>query len=144
MSDAEIISAIRECIPADQADTELFGAYLYPYDYLPATAQEGGCFLGYEIEVPSVSANYFFREVAITFRIICRQDAMLTGQKETRPDSIAHRLELLFNGSTEYGGNCLELVSSLPARVSPSHYSRIVRFATQESNRFSDHCSSEE
>ena len=145
LNDNEIVSMITEIIPPEKPVEDLLYTYIFPFDYIPDAIQEVGCYICYEIEVPKVSTvNYFFKDVIITFRIICHQAAMKTSYGATRIDYLAHLIELLFNGNTEYGFNNLELVSSVPGHISQMHRCRTVRFATKDSNRLPDACSEEE
>ena len=118
LNDNAIVSMITEIIPPEKPVEDLLYTYIFPFDYIPDAIQEVGCYICYEIEVPKVSiVNYFFKDVIITFRIICHQAAMKTSYGATRIDYLAHLIELLFNGNTEYGFNNLELVSSVPGHI---------------------------
>lgn len=145
----EIVKTVFEVIPPEKAadfesPDDLLYQYIFPFDYIPETIQEVGCYICYEIEVPKVSrVNYFFKDIVLNFNIICNQKTMRTSYGATRTDYLSHLIELLFNGR-EYGYEKLELVSSVPGHVSQVHRSRTLRFTTLETNRLPDACDNDE
>lgn len=124
--------------PMDPGD--LFYTHIFPYAYIPETIDTVGCYITFEISMPSVSTvNYFFKDVLITITIICHQDMMQMKEDEplgatgaTRADYISVELDKLFNKSTKLCGKYeLELVSNIEGAIDPVHRCRAMRFMTQ-------------
>lgn len=120
---------------------DLFYTHIFPYDYLPDTAMTAGTYITVEVSMPSVSTvNYFFKDVLVTFTIICHQDVMKMTEDEplgatgaTRADYISVEIDKLFNQSVGLIGSYkLELVSNVEGAIDPVHRCRIMRFKTQE------------
>lgn len=138
LANKDIVQAIKEVIPPERLKEidDLMYTYIFPYDYIPQTLQEVGCYICYELYVPKVSTvNYFFKDMIFEFNIICHQDVMKTGYQATRTDYIAALIEEIFNGNTSYTYKDLELVSSVPGHVTQAHRCRTVRFAAEDFNK---------
>lgn len=119
---------------------DLFYTHIFPYAYLPETVEVAGAYITLEVSMPNVSTvNYFFKDVLITFTIICHQDVMRMTEDEplgstgaTRSDYISVEIDKLFNKSKGMGKTELELVSNIEGAIDPVHRCRIMRFKTQE------------
>lgn len=119
---------------------DLFYTHIFPYAFLPETVETAGAYITLEVSMPNVSTvNYFFKDVLITFTIICHQDVMKMTDDEplgstgaTRADYISVEIDKLFNKSTGMGRTELELVSNIEGAIDPVHRCRIMRFKTQE------------
>lgn len=118
---------------------DLFYTHIFPYAFIPDTIDTAGCYITFEISMPSVSTvNYFFKDVLITVTIICHQDIMKMTDDEplgatgaTRCDYISVEIDKLFNKSTEIMGRYeLELVSNIEGAIDPVHRCRVMRFKT--------------
>lgn len=119
---------------------DLFYTHIFPYAYIPETIEVAGCYITFEVSMPSVSTvNYFFKDVLITITVICHQDMMQMTEDEplgatgaTRADYISVELDKLFNKSTKIMGQYeLELVSNIEGAIDPVHRCRVMRFKTQ-------------
>ena len=137
-----IVKAINAKYPiGDNMDPgDLFYTHIFPYAYIPETIETAGCYITFEVSMPSVStANYFFKDVLITITVICHQDVMQMTENEplgvtgaTRADYISVELDKLFNKSTKLIGQYeLELVSNIEGAIDPVHRCRVMRFKTQ-------------
>lgn len=119
---------------------DLFYTHIFPYAYIPETLDVAGCYVTFEISMPSVSTiNYFFKEILITITIICHQSMMQMKEGEplgstgaTRTDYISVAIDKLFNlKDGVIGKRKLELVSNIEGAIDPVHRCRIMRFKTE-------------
>lgn len=124
-----------ECMEAG----DLFYSHIFPFAYIPETLDTAGCYITFEISMPSVSTvNYFFKDVLLTITIICHQAMMQMKEDEplgstgaTRTDFIAVEIDKLFNKTMGIVGKQeLELVSNIEGAIDPVHRCRIMRFKT--------------
>ena len=138
LNNEKIVKALSEVVSQEelqQMDDLLYNR-IYPYDYIPQTTQEVGCYICYELYVPKVSiVNYFFKDIVFEFTIICHQDVMKTDYGATRIDYVASLIEEIFNGNKDYTFRELELVSSVPGHVTQTHRCRTVRFVAEDFNK---------
>ena len=118
---------------------DLFYSHIFPFAYIPETLDTAGCYITFEISMPSVSTvNYFFKDVLLTITIICHQAMMQMKEDEplgstgaTRTDFIAVEIDKLFNKTMGIVGKQeLELVSNIEGAIDPVHRCRIMRFKT--------------
>ncbi len=136
-----IVQALNAKSPAGEPlePGELFYTHIFPYAYIPETIETVGCYVTFEISMPSVSTvNYFFKDVMLTITIICHQGMMQMKEDEplgstgaTRTDFIAVELDKLFNKTSGIVGKQeLEMVSNIEGAIDPVHRCRILRFKT--------------
>lgn len=118
---------------------DLFYSHIFPYAYIPETLDTAGCYITFEISMPSVSTvNYFFKDVLLTITIICHQAMMQMREDEplgstgaTRTDFIAVEIDKLFNKTSGIVGRQeLEMVSNIEGAIDPVHRCRVMRFKT--------------
>ena len=118
---------------------DLFYTHVFPYAYIPDTADVAGCYVTIEISMPNVSTvNYFFKEVLITITIICHQSLMQMKEDEplgstgaTRTDYLSVEMDKLLNKVRGVVGPFeLELVSNIEGAIDPVHRCRVMRFKT--------------
>lgn len=119
---------------------DLFYTHIFPYAYIPDVVDIAGCYITIEVSMPNVSTvSYFFKDVLITFTILCHQDLMKMTEDEplgvtgaTRIDYLAVEIDKLFNKSTKIMGRYeLELLSNIEGAIDPVHRCRIMKFKTQ-------------
>lgn len=118
---------------------DLFYTHIFPFAYIPDTLDTAGCYITFEVSMPSVSTvNYFFKDVLITITIICHQAIMQMKEDEplgstgaTRTDFLGVEIDKLFNQTQGIVGKQeLELVSNIEGAIDPVHRCRIMRFKT--------------
>lgn len=137
-----IVKALNAKSPSGESlePGDLFYTHLFPYTYLPDVVETAGAYITLEVSMPNVSTvNYSFKDVLITFTIICHQDVMKMTDDEplgatgaTRADYLSVEIDKLFNNSAGMGRTELELVSNVEGAIDPVHRCRMMRFKTQE------------
>lgn len=141
INNENIVKAINAKEPSGEfmEAGDLFYSHIFPFAYIPETLDTAGCYITFEISMPSVSTvNYFFKDVLLTITIICHQAMMQMKEDEplgstgaTRTDFIAVEIDKLFNKTMGIVGKQeLELVSNIEGAIDPVHRCRIMRFKT--------------
>lgn len=141
VNNENIVKAIHAKDPSGELlePGDLYYSHIFPFAYIPETLDTAGCYITFEISMPSVSTvNYFFKDVLLTITIICHQAMMQMKEDEplgstgaTRTDFIAVEIDKLFNKTTGIVGRQeLELVSNIEGAIDPVHRCRIMRFKT--------------
>lgn len=114
---------IVNAVDSSKADCpdELIWNNIFPMLVYPKTVDEVKTYINIELAVPKINGSTY-KDVTIRIDIFTHINNQKTSSGYILTDYIQSEIDLLLNGSTEYGIGYLELVSVKPLHVSPNHY----------------------
>lgn len=108
---------------------------VFPYVYVPKTTETGYAYICFDLIVPRVW-SYVTKEVEIDVYIMAHQDIMrLPNGEGIRIDLIAHEIDKILNGSTEYGMGGVELTYFGHFVPINGYYGHQLRYKVSDINR---------
>jgi len=124
----------------DHPDPDLYGAdgdaaaqHIYDYDYVDNTQLEAGVYIMVDCDMVaaptgSIKDLELYVQVMVSKSIMPLDPKKFKGVKGNRRDNLARQIDLLLNGSHDYGIGRLQLVSARTANVPSSFTSKLLTY----------------
>lgn len=120
----------------DEAE-KLAYTQVFPYEYIPATIQDGLTYICFDVDVQSVS-NKTFLEPVLYVWVISHRSTLRLPEGGVRPDKICSEVCKVINGSRYYGLGELNLYSVKRSAPTTDYQGKLMTFYAREYNRLYD------
>jgi hypothetical protein len=106
---------------------------IFPYNFVPETAEETGVYVCYNVSVPRVY-NKTFKALTIQFYVFCHQ-SVIKMKQGIRTDLIAEEIDGIFNGTMAIGLPRMALQSVEPLNPVEKYHGLEIIYFTEDWNR---------
>ena len=117
---------------------ELRYRQVFPYEYVPQTAEDATTYITYDVAVTRVPNKTFVISV-LDIYVFSHKSLMRLDEGGIRPDMVTIELEKTLNGSRMYGLGELDLVLHEPFSPIEDYYGRHIRYTANDFNRVIAH-----
>ncbi len=116
---------------------DLIYTNIFPYKRIDYTVQEVGSYICIGLDYPKINPNEIYKDVSLSFLVICNTHAMKVNGGYSRTDAIAERIIELFDWSTDLGFR-IELNYEDEDAVDENFYFRRLVFTSFSPNGMKD------
>ena len=110
---------------------------IFPYKRVDYTVQEVGSYICVSLDYPKINHNEIYKNVSLSFYIICNSNAMKVNGGYSRTDAIAERIIELFDWTSDLGFR-IELNYEDEDAVDENFYFRRLVFSSFSPNGMKD------
>ena len=110
---------------------------IFPFKRVDYTVQEVGSYICVGIDYPKINHNELFKNVTLTFLVICNTNAMKVDGGYSRTDAIGERINELFDWTTDLGFR-IELNYEDEDAIDENFYYRRMVFSSFSPNGMKD------
>lgn len=119
---------------------EIVGHHIYDYDYVDRTVERDDAYVMVDTELISPSSGsmnkwYLYVQIVCSKPYNKLDGKLFRGTKGNRRDNLARQIDVLINGSREFGVGRIELYSAAPAQVPDSFTSILLTYEIQDFRR---------
>lgn len=133
LTNPKIVSLINDKIDFENAD-QLAYTQVFPYEYIPDTAQEGMTYVCFDVDVTKAD-NKSFLEPVIYVWVFSHRHALRLPEGGVRPDQICTEICKALNGSRMYGLGQLNFYSLRRFSPMTDYLGKAMTFYATEVNR---------
>lgn len=131
----EVVGLIMDVAPADVTDEEKDAVwrYLYDYDWIDETVQSAGSFVLVDVDMVAAQTGTIkdleiYVQVVVSKQIMALNHKTFKGVRGNRRDNLARQIDLLLNGSRDFGIGQLQLASVRTANVPAAFTSKLLTY----------------
>ena len=110
---------------------------IFPFKRVDYTVQEVGSYICVGLDYPSINHNEIYKNVSLTFIVICNTNAMKVNGGYSRTDAIGERIIELFDWTSELGFR-IELSYEDEDAIDENFYYRRLVFTSFSPNGMKD------
>lgn len=135
----EIVGLMLDKSPADvtEADMDAAREQMYDFDYIDETVQTAGAFIMVDVDMiaaptGSIKTLEAYVQIAVSKTYVKLNAKKFKGMRGNRRDNLARQIDLLVNGSRDFGIGKLQLVSARTANVPSSFTSKLLTYRSED------------
>lgn len=133
VTDTEIVKLVNPNVDIEHA-TSLIYTQIFPFEYLPETADEGKTFICSDVDITKVlDSTYYVPSLYVW--VFTHKSAMRLEEGGVRVDEICSKICSKVNGSRLYGSTPLEIFSSKRFAPITDYQGKLITFTTSDFNR---------
>ncbi len=134
LTNPKIVSLINDKIDFENAD-QLAYTQVFPFEYVPDTAQEGLTYVCFDVDVLKAENKSFLDPVIYVWVFTHRHALRLPNGEGVRPDNLCSEICKTINGSRMYGLGQLEFYSARRFSPMTDYLGKVMTFYAKEMNR---------
>ena len=135
MNSPEVVGLMMDVSPADvtEEDMERAREHMYDYDYIDETVQTAGAYIMVDVDMVAAPTGTI-KDVEAYVQIVVSKTYMklnnkkFKGMRGNRRDNLARQIDLLINGSRDFGIGKLLLVTARTANVPAAFSSKLLTY----------------
>ena len=136
LTDEKLVHLLDENIPMDMAHLLAY-KQVFPYEYVPETAQKGSTYICFDVDILEVYGKTFLQP-ALQVWVFTHRSLLRLPEGGVRPDEICSRIDQKINGSRFYGLGELNLYSVRRFAPMTDYQGKYMSFRAKEWNRVYD------
>lgn len=134
LTNEKIVHLINEEVPFEEAYEQLAFKQVFPFEYVPETAQDGYTFICSEVDIQSVPTKTFLVPT-IYIWIFAHRSRLRLPEGGVRTDALCSEICKVINGSRYYGLGQLNLYSVKRYAPMTDYNGKVLTFQAKEFNR---------
>lgn len=135
LTNREIVRLVNEDIPFEDAGRLVY-TQVFPYEYIPETAEHGVTYICTDVDIQRVSNKTFLSPVLYIW-VFTHKSLLRLPEGGVRTDKLAHEITKAINGSRMYGLGLLELYSAKRFAPMTDYQGKVLTFSATDFNMVS-------
>ena len=131
----EVVGLIVDKAPSEVTEADMDNARnkMFDFDYIDETVQSAGAFIMVDADMVAAPTGTIkdlevYVQIAVSKTYVKLSPTIFKGMRGNRRDNLSRQIDLLLNGSRDFGIGKLQLVTARTANVPPSFTSKMLTY----------------